>query len=67
MKKNLELTPEERADIATPVPGSPEHKVLMAEIDKLSDTWDADPVLQKKHGGNFYVFLAEHIRKKGGE
>jgi hypothetical protein len=36
----------------------------MAKIDKLSDTWDADPDLQKKHGGNFYVFLAKHIRKK---
>jgi hypothetical protein len=63
MKKNLEFTPEDRA-AGRPVPGSPEHNVFMAKIDKLSDTWDADPDLQKKHGGNFYVFLAEHIRKK---
>ncbi len=44
--------------------GKPVTDAELDELDKLSDTWDADPVLQKKHGGNFYVFLAEHIRKK---
>jgi hypothetical protein len=44
--------------------GKPVADAELAELDELNRTWDADPLLQKKHGGNFYVFLAEHIRKK---
>ena len=61
MKKKHEFWGVEKAVFSQPTAAE------LAEIETKSRTWDADPELQKKYGGNFYVFLAEHIRKKGGE
>ena len=43
----------------------PATEAELAAIDELSDKFDNDPDLQKKHGGNFYEFMAQSLREKG--
>ena len=60
MNKKFEFIPGEKA-AARPLTAAE-----LAELDELRRTWDSGPELQQKYDHNFYAFLFDYLRGKGG-